>query len=244
MTEMTLILDRETGNLLMPAHGYLPEQLLAELTALLGPVTEIGCARPLEMLPAPVVSECEIAASTCVRVEGYVHNSLVEGPGRRSSAYLAGCDLQCEGCWVPAMHPLSAGRLVPVDRLADALLDSGYKRDGVSILGGEPFQQPDGLLALVRAVRKRGCQHVLCYSGYTYEALCKRSVRLPAVRGVLKEIDVLIDGPYVKEFACSAGPWTGSGNQRIIDLAASRERDCLVCMAPTVPKTVRAECAC
>ena len=112
--------------------------------------------------------------------------------------------------------------LVPVDRLAEAVLDPAHRRDGVSVLGGEPFAQPEGLLALVRALRARGCAHLVCYSGFTYEALCRRAARQPAVAAVLDDVDILIDGPYIRALAGSAGPWTGSGNQRVLDLRASR----------------------
>lgn len=71
----------------------------------------------------------------------------------------------------PELHDSNAGVLVPANRLAAALLDPNYERDGVSILGGEPFAQPDALLALILELRMRGCSHILCYSGYTYEAL-------------------------------------------------------------------------
>lgn len=111
---------------------------------------------------------------------------------------------------------------MPVERLADALLDPAYERDGVSILGGEPFLQPDGVLALVRALRVRGCPHIVCYSGHTYEALRRRALTQPAIGHILDEIEILIDGPYVEAAAERAGPWTGSGNQRVIDLVATR----------------------
>ncbi len=93
----------------------------------------------------------------------------------------------------------------------------------MSILGGEPFQQPDGLLALVRALRARGCGHLLAYSGYTYEQLRRVAERRPAIGAVLDEIEVLVDGPYFAALADRAGPWTGSGNQRVIDLPATRQ---------------------
>src|SRR5207244_915553 len=162
--------------------------------------------------PPPIVSAEEIAQTACVRIAGYVHGSLVEGPGRRTSVLFSGCTLGCPQCWVPDLHPRAAGARVPVDRLADVLLDPGHERDGVSILGGEPFQQPDGLLALVRALRARGCRHVLAYSGYTYERLRRMAERQPAVGAILNEIEVLVDGPYVQALADGAGPWTGSGN--------------------------------
>jgi anaerobic ribonucleoside-triphosphate reductase activating protein len=103
-------------------------------------------------------------------------------------------------------------------------MDRAHPRDGVSILGGEPFAQPDGLLALVRALRARGCPHLLCYSGHTYGGLRRRARRQPAVGAVLDAIDMLIDGPYVERLATGAGPWTGSGNQRVLALVAGVPR--------------------
>jgi anaerobic ribonucleoside-triphosphate reductase activating protein len=52
--------------------------------------------------------------------------------------------------------------------------------------------------------------------------------RQPAIGAVLGDLDVLIDGPYVQALANTAGPWTGSGNQRVIDLAATRARGAVV----------------
>ena len=72
----------------------------------------------------------------------------------------------------------------------------------------------------MQALRARGCPHILCYSGYTYEALRTRAKRPAAIGAVLDEIDMLVDGPYVEALAGGAGPWTGSGNQRVLMLTA------------------------
>ena len=117
-----------------------------------------------------------------------------------------------------------SGTLVPVDRLAAALLDPAFARDGVTLLGGEPFAQPEGLLALVRALHIRECRHVLAYSGYTYRRLRRLAERQPVIGTILDEIDVLIDGPYVQALAGGAGLWTGSGNQRVLGATRSAER--------------------
>jgi len=222
MPEVTITLDALTGTVLIENHDDLPQRLRDSLAAFLGPGTEFGCARPLVVLPPPEAPERDGLGVICVRVSGYYHNSLVEGPGRRSSLLVSGCELACRGCWVPFLHPTEAGVLIPVNRLADALLDPAYERDGISILGGEPMLQPEGLLALVRALRTRGCRHVLVYSGYTYERLRRMARCQPMIGTILDEIDVLIDGPYVEAHTQSAGPWTGSGNQRAIDLVVTR----------------------
>ncbi len=126
------------------------------------------------------------------------------------------------GCWRPDLHADESGVLVPAERLADALLDPAYERDGISFLGGEPMQQPHGLLALVQSLRAKGCSHLVCYTGYTYEALVRRARREPTIAQILDALDILVDGPYIAALAAAAGMWTGSGNQRVIDLVATR----------------------
>ncbi len=235
MPHLELILDTASGAVLLAAPDRLPPELRAYLAERLGPGQELGCARPLAILPPPAATPREGTSRSCLRVQGYYHDSLVEGPGRRTSVLLAGCDIGCDGCWVPFLHPADAGVLVPVERLAEVLLDSAYERDGVSILGGEPFLQPEGLLALIRTLRRRGCPHIVCYSGYTYEVLRRRSARQPAIGQVLDEIEVLIDGPFVAALADQAGPWTGSGNQRVVDLVTTRRSGRVVCLDDYYP---------
>lgn len=228
MPELTIILDAATGAVLVGDPDHLPAAVTHQLTEFFGPPRALACAVPLSLLHLPAASAAETAGGRCVRVSGVAHNSLIEGRGRRSTAKFQGCAIRCEQCITPDSWDPSGGYLVPVDRLADALLDPAYDRDGVTILGGEPFQQPDGLLALVRALRMKGCPHVLCYSGYTYEVLRRRARREPTIGTILDEIDVLIDGPYVQALADWAGPWTGSGNQRVIDLRETRKQGKIV----------------
>lgn len=222
MTTVTLIVDTLSGAVLLEDPDRLPSTAMAELTAMLGPAQELGCARPTLLLPPPTATAEELAVGPCLRIAGYYHHSLIEGPGRRSAVLCQSCPLACAHCWVPHLHDPEGGQLVPVVRLADALLNPAYPRDGISILGGEPFVQPDGLLALVQVLRARGCPHILVYSGYTYEQLRRRAQRQPVIGAILERIDMLIDGRYVAALAAEAGPWTGSGNQRVLALCAGR----------------------
>lgn len=224
MSEIAFIIDELNGTLLVEDNRHLDATARQYLADNLGAGQETGCARPPVVLPPPVVSQEEKAEGVGVRIAGYYHNSLCEGPGRRSSVLFQSCPLKCKNCWVSWLHPEDAGELVPVTRLAAELLDPEYERDGVSILGGEPFAQPDGLLALVKELRQKGCRHLLCYSGYTFEALCEKATQQKSISGVLNELDILIDGAYIESLADEAGEWTGSGNQRVIDLRATRKR--------------------
>jgi anaerobic ribonucleoside-triphosphate reductase activating protein len=96
--------------------------------------------------------------------------------------------------------------------LAQLLGPAGEPRDGVTVTGGEPFQQPEGLAALLRGLKTSG-QHVTLYTGYTVEALCARSD--PRVTAALGLADIIIDGLFVAAQAENAGEWRGSRNQRI-----------------------------
>jgi anaerobic ribonucleoside-triphosphate reductase activating protein len=221
MPELTLLIDETNGAMLLE-NSQLPAAVPAEMTTLAGEGKECGCARPLEVLPPPVASREEQAMNICMRIAAYYHNSLMEGPGRRSSVLFQFCPLACKGCSVPHLHSSDGGGLVAIGPLAEKLLDPAFERDGVSILGGEPFAQAEGLLAFVRELRRRGCQHILCYSGYTSEALMEKAKHHSTIGEILSDIDMLIDGAYVEALADGAGAWTGSGNQRVIDMRETR----------------------
>lgn len=97
------------------------------------------------------------------------------------------------------------------------LNNSGFI-DGVTLSGGEPFQEKniDELVILVRNLRAEGLT-IWCYTGYLYEDLLEH----PVYSTLLKEIDVLVDGPYQKDLFDPDLKFRGSSNQRIIDLTIS-----------------------
>jgi anaerobic ribonucleoside-triphosphate reductase activating protein len=131
-----------------------------------------------------------------------------------SDAQLSGCEKRCPGCIAVETWPLGSGVEMSVSEVVKATLDpGGAPRDGVTVLGGEPFLQPEGLLSLVTALKAHG-QHVTLYSGYTLEELLSRQD--PVISQILDLADILIDGPFVKELSGDAGEWRGSTNQRII----------------------------
>jgi len=95
-----------------------------------------------------------------------------------------------------------------------ALLDpAGEPRDGITVLGGEPFFQSAGLAVLLRKLQERGV-HTVVFSGYTLELLAHRPE--PEVWEALHLIDLLVDGPFVVALTEGAGERRGSRNQRLI----------------------------
>lgn len=216
MTELTWLLDPATGGLV--AEGMTVAEASALAGDLLPPAREITCARPLSSSPLPVANT---ACGPSLRVARIYHGSLIEGPGRRSVVQLQGCPIRCRGCVVPETHDPACGTELSVMDVVAALLDpAGEPRDGASVLGGEPFFQPAGLLTLLQTLSARAI-HIVVYTGYTLEALQRRPE--PEVAAALDLIDFLIDGPFIAALAEGAGAWRGSRNQRVIDLVATRQ---------------------
>jgi len=207
--ELIWILDPTTGDLVV--EGLEAEEAQALAGDLLPVPEDLNCARPLQIGPLP---DFDVVCGPSLRVAGLWHASVVEGPGRRSVLACQGCNLGCRGCFVPLTHAFDGGVVVPVEALVEFLLDpTGEPRDGVSVLGGEPFLQPVGLAALLGRIKDRGV-HTTVYTGYTLETLGRRPE--PAVRAALQLTDLLIDGPFVAPLSQGAGEWRGSRNQRLI----------------------------
>ncbi|HEX8069308.1 MAG TPA: 4Fe-4S single cluster domain-containing protein [Pyrinomonadaceae bacterium] len=212
MAEAIWIIDQETGDLTVEG---LTTREAADLTAeLLAGGEPINCGRPAGVPPLNASKVQGEPFEPTLRIYRVYHNSVVEGPGRRSVVQLAGCLLRCPGCYVPETHDPHGGVELTVSEVVDLLLDGqGEPRDGVTVLGGEPFLQPEGLAALLNALKERGL-HVTLYTGYTLEALRARGET--AVNEALAHADILIDGPFVAQLSRHAGEWRGSTNQRII----------------------------
>src|SRR5690606_3695147 len=121
--------------------------------------------------------------------------TAVLGPGIRAVIWVQGCPFGCPGCIVPESWPADGGETVTTDEMTDWLLGlPGI--EGLTLSGGEPMQQPEALSELidgVRAVRDIG---VMCYSGYRHEDLLHRGSA--AQRALLAQVDLLIDGPYIR----------------------------------------------
>ena len=136
-----------------------------------------------------------------------------EGPGRRFAIWFQGCPLRCPGCCNPEMLPFAGGDPIEVDQLLDRI-DSAVAKEveGITLLGGEPFAHATHAADLAAGAQQRGLS-VMIFSGYTLEELQAHSD--PAVADLLRNTDILVDGPYVREQAETNRRWIGSSNQRI-----------------------------
>ena len=152
--------------------------------------------------------------SEVLNVGGYLANSRVVGPGVRDAIWVQGCTIGCAGCANREYLPTVPRYLLPVGRLLDHLASRQGAIDGISLLGGEPTEQPGAVVALLRGVRRLGLSSVV-FSGRTFESL-GADVR---TRSILQNADLLIDGPFIRSQADDTLFWRGSKNQRIIPLS-------------------------
>ena len=153
-----------------------------------------------------------------VRIAGVIHDTAVNGPGRRAIVHFQGCNLGCPGCFNTNTHDPNSGRLVTVGALADELVKKNP--DGISISGGEPFQQITALKALVTALRRRKIVSILVFTGYTLREIEQRPHGAQALEG----IDVVVAGRFDATLS-SGGALLGSANQRIHLLTNAHEVD-------------------
>lgn len=146
----------------------------------------------------------------------------VLGPGRRIGLWLQGCSIRCRGCVSQDTWASDPGRNMPLATLlAWCKKVSQHRLDGVTISGGEPFDQAPALAALLKGLHAWRRSHaldfdILCYSGYPLATLQKHHGKL------LGALDALIPEPYAD--ALPEGLiWRGSRNQDLLPLSPRGE---------------------
>jgi anaerobic ribonucleoside-triphosphate reductase activating protein len=129
------------------------------------------------------------------------------GPGRRIGIWFQGCSIRCKGCI--SLDTWASGRKMTTLRAVTGLLERWLpETDGFTISGGEPFDQPLALAALLREIRSKSDADILVYSGYPVEFLTSQ----------LAEMDGLIDALITDPFEIDDDrhlALRGSGNQRL-----------------------------
>ena len=152
-----------------------------------------------------------------IRIAGTVNDSIVDGPGCRYTVFTQGCPHHCPGCHNPESHDFAGGRDADTDLIITQLRENPLL-DGLTLSGGEPFCQPEACLVLARAAHAAGL-NVWAYTGYTWEALHREAD--PARLALLREVDVLVDGPFLLQQRSLELTFCGSKNQRLIDVKQS-----------------------
>jgi len=119
------------------------------------------------------------------------------GPGKRLAIWVQGCSLGCEGCINPELWTENSGKNIDIATLADAILKLKNSIAGITITGGEPFEQYPALVAFGSFIKMKSELNILVYSGFTLDELI---TKFPD-KLFTKALDYLIDGRFMKEFA-------------------------------------------
>ena len=156
---------------------------------------------------------------------------VANGPGIRTTIFVTGCTHKCPNCFNEEYQDFNFGN--PWTRKETDEVIEDLKLDevkGLTVLGGEPFQNEVDLLQVLRDIKKEVQKEIWIFSGYTYEEILKDQDK----KKLLEECDVLVDGRFVEALKDLSLRFRGSSNQRIIDVKKSLEAN-KVCLLYTSP---------
>lgn len=162
-------------------------------------------------------SVIHLKQGNAIMVEDYLYiHSLsypitVLGPGKRIALWFEGCSLNCPGCMAASMKTRHQHNRMTVNEIFRKIEQAAEGLDGITISGGEPFEQADALYEMVKLIRSETHLDIMVYSGYTIEELSEYS---ESSRQILGLIDILIDGRF-EEWNSNKKMWRGSDNQRM-----------------------------
>lgn len=154
-----------------------------------------------------------------MQIADIIEDSIVDGPGLRFVVFTQGCKFRCEGCHNPDTWDEFGGDSVDVADLI-VKMRSNPLTDGLTLSGGEPFEQVADSARLAAAARSSGL-NVWVFTGFVFEELYRRSQSDASVLEFLNHIDVLVDGPYIASQRTLSLKWRQSRNQRVIDVGRS-----------------------
>ena len=150
-----------------------------------------------------------------LKIAGVIDESIVDGPGIRYVVFVQGCPHHCPFCHNPQTQSYEDGFEADSDEIVK-FIQASHLQSGITLSGGEPFEQPLALMPIAQAAIELGL-NVWAYSGYTYEEIIADENKF----ALLKLVDVLVDGRFVNELKHYKLRFKGSSNQRIIDVKKS-----------------------
>ncbi len=151
-------------------------------------------------------------------------DSIVDGTGLRCVLWTQGCPHCCIGCHNPQTHDPNAGFEVSVESIKSELKKHFYL-NGITFSGGEPMDQPSQCAEIAKFAHEIGFD-VWCFTGYSFETLINKQDS--SVLEFLKEIDVLVDGPFILSQKSLDVKFRGSTNQRLIDVKSSLKNNYVI----------------
>ncbi len=142
-----------------------------------------------------------------------MRGTTVDGPGFRTSIYLAGCNHRCPGCHNPSSWDSTGGTPTSLSEILDIVEEEDFN---VTLSGGDPLCNPKSTKILIDALKGNG-RNVWVYTGYTWEEI----ITTPLLADTIRNADVVVEGPFIMAQKDPDLLFRGSANQRIIDIQKS-----------------------
>lgn len=145
-----------------------------------------------------------------IKLAGHIPNSLVNGEGVRYVLFFNGCDKRCVGCHNTSFQSFNnpLAEEMEVSEVVNMILKEKCMVDGVTLSGGDPVCQPDGLIALCKELKKHDI-NIWMYTGELFKTVEEKHPE------ILEVVDVIVDGPYIEHLKDSELKYRGSSNQNI-----------------------------
>ena len=175
--------------------------------------------RNITQKPSVVGTIKDEQGSVLIRIAGVAGESIVDGPGIRFTIFTQGCKHYCPGCHNPQTHAFDGGKLVTVESVLEQIRKNPLL-DGITLSGGEPFEQAEACSVLAKAVHEMKL-NVMTYSGYTFEEILAGEADRPGWKELLRETEILVDGRFEQAGRNLLLKFRGSGNQRLLDVKKS-----------------------
>jgi anaerobic ribonucleoside-triphosphate reductase activating protein len=144
-----------------------------------------------------------------------IKNTNVEGPENRFCIWTQGCSKHCSGCYAKETWSFEPKQIIDTCKILE-MIKQEKNLEGITFLGGEPFEQATPLSELAQSVQELGLS-VVTFTGQIYEKL--KTSNNKYILKLLQHTDLLIDGGFEQDKVDYSRPWVGSSNQRYIFLS-------------------------
>jgi anaerobic ribonucleoside-triphosphate reductase activating protein len=140
-----------------------------------------------------------------IQIGHILQSSEIYGPGIRSVLWVQGCTLACEGCWNTQYWAANEGLTTTTKEILKQW-KATQGLEGITLLGGEPLQQPEAVFHLIQGAKDLGLS-VFLYTGYEPEEFTS------IMQSCFNMSDIVVTGRYVHSLRNTALRWRGSTNQ-------------------------------
>jgi len=152
--------------------------------------------------------------NTYLNISNVIPCTEVEGPGKRFAIWVQGCLKRCEGCCNPNELQIKRNQVISTENIMDEINKAVNESniEGITLLGGEPILQAEGLLWIAIQCKLFDLS-VMLFTGYTFNELKREN--FPCSNELLENCDIIVEGPFVQNKPDNKRNWIGSTNQII-----------------------------